>query len=195
MRAIEDGNYNPTLTKRLTALEADKVKAEAEVASTAAPTKLRIHPNLPALYRRKVEQLEEALTEPATQVEAGEIIRSLIDRIELTPTDDTLAIKLYGDLAQIIAFSEAGKQKDPPRARRGQYRRWLRGHATALICSYWQIACHRYCRLSGSRKLIRNQQVRSSNPRFGTRISTPPPCHFDPGVHAASRLPSSRTGS
>ncbi len=44
-----------------------------------------------------------------------EIIRSLIDRIELTPDGDTLAIKLYGDLAQIIAFSEtsADKQKGP----------------------------------------------------------------------------------
>jgi site-specific DNA recombinase len=113
MRAIEDGNYNPTLTKRLSALEADKVKAEADVANAAAPTKLRIHPNLPALYRRKVEHLQEALSEPATQVEAGEIIRSLIDRIELTPAGDTLTIRLYGDLAQIVAFSEAGKQKDP----------------------------------------------------------------------------------
>ena len=79
------------------------------------PPKLRIHPNLPALYRRKVEHLQEALSEAATQVEAGAIIRSLIDRIELTPEGDTLAIKLYGDLAQIIAFSETatGKQKDP----------------------------------------------------------------------------------
>src|SRR5260221_13062565 len=115
MRAIEDGNYNPTLTKRLGVLETDKVKAEADVANAAVPPKLRIHPNLPALYRRKVEQLQEALSEPATQVEAGEIIRSLIDRIELTPEGDALAIKLYGDLAQIIAFSEtsAGHQKGP----------------------------------------------------------------------------------
>src|SRR5260221_7986318 len=111
MRAIEDGNYNPTLTKRLGVLETDKVKAEADVANAAVPPKLRIHPNLPALYRRKVEQLQEALGQPATQVEAGEIIRSLIDRIELTPAGGTLAIKLYGDLAQIIAFSESGNAK------------------------------------------------------------------------------------
>jgi len=111
MRAIEDGNYNPTLTNRLSALEADKAKAETNLANAAAPTKLRIHPNLPALYRRKVEQLQEALSQPATQVEAGEIIRSFIDRIELTPAGGTLAIKLYGDLAQIIAFSETSADK------------------------------------------------------------------------------------
>jgi site-specific DNA recombinase len=115
MRAIEDGNYNPTLTKRLSALETDKAIAETNFANAAVPPKLRIHPNLPALYRRKVEHLQEALSDAATQLEAGEIIRSLIDRIELTPEGDTLAIKLYGDLAQIIAFSETatGKQKGP----------------------------------------------------------------------------------
>jgi site-specific DNA recombinase len=95
----------------LSALEADKAKAETNLANAAAPPKLRIHPNLPALYRRKVEQLQEALSQPATQVEASEIIRSLIDRIELTPAGGTLAIKLYGDLAQIIAFSEASGDK------------------------------------------------------------------------------------
>src|SRR3954451_23359534 len=100
MRAIEDGNYNPTLTNRLSDLEADKAKAETTFASAAVPAKLRIHPNLPALYRRKVEQLQEALSQPATQVEASEIIRSLIARIELTPEGDALALKLYGDLAQ-----------------------------------------------------------------------------------------------
>jgi site-specific DNA recombinase len=121
MRAIEDGNYNSTLTKRLSVLEADKAKAETDFANAAGPAKLRIHPNLPALYRRKVELLQEALSEPTTQVEAGEIIRSLIDRIELTPADDTLAIKLYGDLAQIIAFSEtsADKQKGPVSGKAG----------------------------------------------------------------------------
>jgi hypothetical protein len=121
MRAIEDGNYNPTLTKRLGALETDKAIAEINFANAAVPPKLRVHPNLPALYRRKVEHLQEVLSDATTQLEAGEIIRSLIDRIELTPEGDTLAIKLYGDLAQIIAFSETatGKQKDPVSAEAG----------------------------------------------------------------------------
>jgi hypothetical protein len=70
---------------------------------------------------RKVEHLKEALSDTATQLEAGEIIRSLIDRIELTPEGDALAIKLYGDLAQIIAFSETstGQQKGPVSAEAG----------------------------------------------------------------------------
>jgi site-specific DNA recombinase len=114
MRAIEDGNYNPTLTNRLSALEADKGRAEADLGERGGAAQAP-HPPQPAgaLSPRKVEQLQEALSQPATQVEAGEIIHSLIDRIELTPAGGTLAIKLYGDLAQIIAFSENGKQNDP----------------------------------------------------------------------------------
>ena len=69
----------------------------------------------PERWKQIDEILQQALSQAATQVEAGEIIRSLIDRIELTPAGGTLAIKLYGDLAQIIAFSEtsADKQNGP----------------------------------------------------------------------------------
>jgi hypothetical protein len=44
LHAIEDGNYNPTLTKRLSALETDKAKAETDLANAAARPELRIHP-------------------------------------------------------------------------------------------------------------------------------------------------------
>ena len=115
MRAIEDGNYNPTLTRRLSGLETDKAQAETNLANTAVPPKLRIHPNLPALYRRKVEQLQVALSEPQTRVAAGEIIRSLIARIVLTPVGGTLEIKLYGDLAEIVTVSQGtGRQQNGP---------------------------------------------------------------------------------
>jgi hypothetical protein len=36
MRAIEDGNYTPTLTKRLSVLQTDKAKAEADLAQLIA---------------------------------------------------------------------------------------------------------------------------------------------------------------
>jgi site-specific DNA recombinase len=138
--AIEDGNYNPTLTKRLGALETGKAIAKTNFSNAAVPPKLRIHPNLPALYRRKVEHLQEALSDAAPQLEAGEIIRSLIDRIELTPEGDTLAIKPYGDLAQIIAFSEtsAGQQKGPDSAEAGPILSLVTGtrnHRQYSICA------------------------------------------------------------
>ena len=77
LRAIEDGNYNPTLTAHLTALEAEKTAADARLASMAAPAPIRLHPDLPALYQSKVERLAEALNEPGTTTEAGEILRGL----------------------------------------------------------------------------------------------------------------------
>ena len=103
------------MTTRLTALEADKAKAEAKLAELAAPPIVQLHPNLPNLYRRKVEQLQVALSEPETRVAAGEIIRSLIARIVLTPVGETLEIKLYGDLAEIVTVSQGtGRQQNGP---------------------------------------------------------------------------------
>ena len=69
------------------------------------------------VYAGKVACLEAALNDPAIKDEAGEILRGLIDRIELVPPDDGpgLEARLYGDLARILAFCEgaAGKEKLP----------------------------------------------------------------------------------
>ncbi len=62
-------------------------------------------------------RLEEALNDPAIKTEAAEILRSLIERIELCPRRDGsgLEARLYGDLARILAFCEGatGKEKLP----------------------------------------------------------------------------------
>jgi hypothetical protein len=64
------------------------------------------------------QQLQDALSESATQM-----IRSRIDRAELTPDCDTLESRRYGHLTQIIAFSETptGKHKGPVSQRRGRH--------------------------------------------------------------------------
>lgn len=118
MRAIEDGAYNPTPTARLSALEAEKTSVEAKLAALGTPRPLVLHPNLPAVYRSKVEKLAEALNAPSTAAEAGEIVRGLIDRIVLTPVDGVLRAELFGDLAAIMAMAEiparANKRPGPP---------------------------------------------------------------------------------
>ncbi len=112
LTAIEDGNYNPTLTARLTELEARKTTLEADLAAAAGPPPVvRLHPNLPAVYRDNVARLEQALDTDGTRAEAAEIIRGLIDRIVLTPTDDGLAAELHGDLAEILALCDGAKDK------------------------------------------------------------------------------------
>ena len=65
------------------------------------------------LYRRKVEQLETALNDPSVRAEATGVIRSMIDRIRLTPQKDApegLQVEVEGDLAAILAAA-SGKAK------------------------------------------------------------------------------------
>lgn len=87
LNAIGDGAYHPTLKERLTQLEREKAAAAARLAASQSKPVLRLHPNLPTLYQKKVQRLAAALNEPGTAAEAGEIIRGLIDRIVLTSYD------------------------------------------------------------------------------------------------------------
>ena len=73
---------------RMDELEAEKAMLEERLAAAPEPPKIRLHPNLPGLYREKVAALEQALADPAIKAEAAEVIRSLIERITLTPRED-----------------------------------------------------------------------------------------------------------
>jgi site-specific DNA recombinase len=84
---------------------AAKMKAEP-------PSDIAIHPNIAELYRRKVENLQTLLTDETSRAEAMEIIRSMIDRIEVSPgtkrgEPDVL---LVGALASILGYASAPKQ-------------------------------------------------------------------------------------
>ena len=104
--------YQPSMKARMDELEAEKALLEERLAAAPEPPKIRLHPNLPRLYREKVAQLEQALADPAIKAEAAEIIRSQIERITLTPNDDgVLEVQLYGDLARILQFCESGEHK------------------------------------------------------------------------------------
>ena len=109
MRAIEDGGYTPTLKARLTALEQEKAQTEGRVRAGKPAPVLRLHTNLPELYRGKIGSLAEALNAPETVTEAAEILRGLIGRIVLTPVDGVLRAELQGDLAVLAHFAEEGK--------------------------------------------------------------------------------------
>ncbi len=69
---------------------------------------------MPELYARKVARLTEALSDPKIAPQAGEEIRSLIDRVVLTPTGDGLRAELFGDLAVIAVMGDnAPRTKNP----------------------------------------------------------------------------------
>ncbi len=114
MRAIEDGLYEPSMKARLKALQQEK-SSLSSAADEKAETDLKIlsHPNLPDLYRRKVEQLELILDGP-DRTQAMDLIRSMIERVVLHPRNEGkgLNAELYGDLANILSACAGAQKKD-----------------------------------------------------------------------------------
>lgn len=64
-------------------------------------------------YRARVTALQDALITPDTQVEAAELIRSLIEAVVLTPEDGTLWVDLHGALAGILALCSGTRKAGP----------------------------------------------------------------------------------
>ncbi|WP_426014027.1 recombinase family protein [Caulobacter sp. DWR2-3-1b2] len=82
--AIEDGGYTRPLMERLKGLEAEVEGLEAKLAEPVADVP-DLHPNMAELYRRKVERLSEALSQPEERNEAAQALRAVIKEIILTP--------------------------------------------------------------------------------------------------------------
>jgi site-specific DNA recombinase len=94
----------PGLQHRLNGLEARKATLEVQL-SAPPPAPVRLHPNLTQLYRQKIEDLHTALADPDLRGEAMELIRSLIDRVELHPAEDGFRIELVGETANMVNLS------------------------------------------------------------------------------------------
>ena len=115
MKAIEDGLYNPAMKERMAVLERERDVIRERLDRDADADVIRLHPNLSALYAQKVGDLDNALYEEDSREEASEIIRTLVDRIVLSPVGDGLRGELHGDIAGIFAMCDAADpQKEPP---------------------------------------------------------------------------------
>ena len=109
--AIADGFRAPDLQQKLDELGAHKVLLEREIADAFTPAP-RLHPNLAQMYRRKVSNLREALSNPDTQPEALEILRGLIERVNVRGTSAGFEIELIGEIANMVRLSAGrGSQK------------------------------------------------------------------------------------
>ena len=104
VQAIKDGVPALTLKDELMELEARKLELVEMVSNAPAPIP-RLHPRLADLYRRKVDELHDALNREDTRTEATEAIRALIDEIRLVPKDGELKIELFGELAALIGLA------------------------------------------------------------------------------------------
>ena len=71
-----------------------------------------LHPNMASTLPREGRGLSEALSRRRSGDEAAEIIRSLVERIVVVPTESGFELDLHGDLAGIFAL--ASERKQPP---------------------------------------------------------------------------------
>jgi site-specific DNA recombinase len=77
------------------------------------PDNIEMHPNIGQLYQRKVSKISQLLTDQACREEAISLIRSLIERIHITPGEKRgqPQVQLVGGLAAILEFAVAKQQK------------------------------------------------------------------------------------
>ena len=101
--AIKEGYRTPGMKEELLGLEERKVALTNELETTDEPPAL-LHPTMAHEYRKRISALYEALQDEETRPQAAELVRTLIDRIVLTPNDggDALEILVKGDIAGIL---------------------------------------------------------------------------------------------
>jgi site-specific DNA recombinase len=109
---ILEGDGDPgSIRQKLSELEARKRDLERQLTQTDPSPALEIHPNLGELYRRKVYDLGALMMDEVARPQAMEIIRGLIERIEVAPggTRGKADVTLYGALASILDFALGSK--------------------------------------------------------------------------------------
>jgi site-specific DNA recombinase len=101
-----------SLKDELLGLEARQDEIKAKLAATPEP-KVYLAPNMAEIYRQRVSELQQVLAAGNEQAQAFEAVRSLIDKIVLTPAEGVLRIDLHGEAASILQLSAAGKKGRP----------------------------------------------------------------------------------
>jgi DNA invertase Pin-like site-specific DNA recombinase len=115
LSAIEDGMYQPTMKTRMDELEQQKTEIQARMADVPADVP-DIHPNIAEIYKAKVIQLSDGLTDPELHDQAAEAIRALVREVVLTPGDKRGEVKatLRGELMGILDIAAGRKTRNRP---------------------------------------------------------------------------------
>jgi site-specific DNA recombinase len=114
VQALLDGVPASAVREKMAELEARRDALRGRLTANE-DTAIRLHPNMAGYYRAQIADLRTALTEAGRHMQAAEIVRKLVDRIELSPVvrsgRKTLSVSLYGRLAGILTM--ATKTKTP----------------------------------------------------------------------------------
>ena len=102
-----------TVREKLRQLELTKSTIEKSMEQELKPDNIEMHPNIGQLYQRKVSEINQLLSDHASREEAISLIRSLIERIDITPGEKRgqPQVQLVGGLAAILEFAAAKQQK------------------------------------------------------------------------------------
>ncbi len=106
---ITSGDGDPGLVRdELQQLEIRKVDLDRNLDTADDAANVEIHPNIAALYAKKISEIQSLLVRDDTRHQAMDIIRSLVDHIEVHQSDESgnPNVILHGALAQILAFSQ-----------------------------------------------------------------------------------------
>ena len=104
--SIADGVATPGMKSRLIEIEAEKERLTVDLQRLGKLSNVvELHPASIDVYRRKVQELQDALAEdePKRQ-EAANVIRSLVDYIEVSPGEGrgNYEVTLFGALSEIL---------------------------------------------------------------------------------------------
>ncbi len=112
LKYITSGDGDPGLVRdELQQLEAQKKDMERTLETTNDDTNIEMHPNIAAIYAKKISEIQAVLADESTRHQAMDIIRSMIERIEVHEGDERghPEVILHGALAQILAFTQQNK--------------------------------------------------------------------------------------
>ena len=127
IRAIKDGVPADLVKDELEGVARRQEEIAANLKDLPKEPRPLLHPSMARRYREEVRGLRDALNDPARRGEAGELLRALIEKVVLTPKEDSedLSIDLYGDLAGILEIAAHGSdlQGDPMQIARAKKNR------------------------------------------------------------------------
>jgi site-specific DNA recombinase len=118
--ALADGFRAPGLQQPLNDLEGRRAALSAALETPASPAP-SLHPNLAEIYRERVADLQEALRRDPNGPEALEVVRGLIERVDLhpAPTGPGLEAEISGAIVAMLrlGMTDADRPTRPARNR------------------------------------------------------------------------------
>lgn len=113
IKAIEDGLYSQELKERMLQLEAEKEKLQGQLQQLSQDNErvFEFLPNLGMVYERNIDDLRQSLRYEETRSSAIELLRSLIDKVVLKPSETKgVDIEIEGRLAAILHYLQGNTQ-------------------------------------------------------------------------------------